>query len=226
MNTLDSFRAQKYNELPIEISICDDGSVDDPIPLNWGEKEASDFFTIVSWREKKKLWTPPAASMNQAVRQSTAPYLLLQSPEIYHHNAIIEAMKKGIENPEEIILCSVIDKRYRSKWSLHPHRCQTHLWWCQMMTREMFERVDGFDEAFVDGRAAEDTDFHIRLVKAGCKYKWLDPDKYLTEHMNVKQNWEYPPYEIGKKSDPNFRRLLKKHNRAATFRFRPPIIIG
>lgn len=188
--TLLSFRSHQYEHERIGISIVDDGSVNEPISFvgNYLPKSA-----IISMLPQKSIWSCPAVPLNKAVRQTSSPFILLQSPETYHIDPIVPRMLSYIFAKKDVVLACVkedirTEKRIKTGWLAHPIHRASKLWWCQLMTREFFEDIGGFDETFQDASDGEDDDFARRLDAAGAKWIWFPEEEGIACHYHIRGN--------------------------------------
>lgn len=171
--TIQSFEEAGYfsmdNKYKIEVVICDDGSVQEPIP-----KGALSPSKII-YLPKKKQWLTPCVPINRAVAASTGRYIVLQSPETWHTTNVINAMADMMTGEMDTVQVACLDASTgpKDKWFSHPDYNPGKFWFCQMLTRTFFDRIGGFDEDYRGFTHGEDGDFAIRLSEAGAVWKWL-----------------------------------------------------
>jgi hypothetical protein len=183
--TIASYEEAGYFEgdLEIEVCICDDGSI----------KEPASAIGKRSWLKIKKLpdkkaWKCACTPINASVAMSSGKYILLTSPEVSHVGSIIPKMLESLNDPKDIILACVkglpgTRKEHRG-WYTHPVHRPVKYWWCQLMTRDFFDKIGGFDERYRKGRGYEDDDFCERLTNAGARWIW--DEECVAVHINVK----------------------------------------
>lgn len=186
-NTLDSFIKAGYCEKKypheIAISIVDDGSINEPAePILYKMKPRP--ITFLCNLPQKTTWKNPCVPLNKAVRQTESPFILLQSPETYHPMPIVDKMVEMIDNKRVIVLCSVKSTKGSLPWYAHPTHRPVKYWFCQMMTREFFEEIGGFDESLREGHGWDDDDFIMRATKEGANWTWLST-QYHVVHVNT-----------------------------------------
>lgn len=154
----------------IEIVICDDGS---PVPV-----EAPG--CVVKYLPKKETGLNPCAPINAAVRASSGDIIVLTNPEIEHREDVLTGMRAMLQHPDDYVTVSCRD--VGGMWLAGPEVDYTkngrlpvppgaHFHFCAMLTRELFERVGGFDEEYRNGRACEDNDWLWVLHAAGARFK-------------------------------------------------------
>jgi hypothetical protein len=166
--TLGSFWVHGYYPgRGIEISVCDDGSIRQPL------KEDKRY--TLTTLPKKPFWYTPCVPINRAVEASKGKVLVLQSPETYHHDPVLYNMFDMMEDYKDVILVACQDTAggRTDKWFCHPEYEPNKFWWCQMLSRAFFDEVGGFDESYRFFNHGEDGDFAIRLSEAGANWKWM-----------------------------------------------------
>jgi GT2 family glycosyltransferase len=154
----------------LEISICDDGS---PVPVVAPE-------CIVTRLPAKTIGLNPCVPINAAVRASSGDIVVLTNPEIEHREDVLAGMLALLEGPDDYVTVSCRDVNgmwlagqnvdYTKNGRL-PVPKGAHFHFCAMLTRELFERVGGFDEEYRNGRACEDNDWLWSLDHAGANFK-------------------------------------------------------
>lgn len=154
----------------VEVSICDDGS---PEPV----KSPG---CIVTTLPRKDVGLNPCVPMNVAVRASTHDVIVLTNPEIEHREDVLSGMLAMLRDPLDYVTVSCRD--VSGKWLAGPEvdyaqdgrlpvPIGAHFHFCAMLTRELFERVGGFDEGYRNGRACEDNDWLWSLEDAGARFR-------------------------------------------------------
>lgn len=154
----------------IEISICDDGS---PEPVQAPG-------CTVTTLPAKTVGLNPCVPMNHAVRASSGDVVVLTNPEIEHREDVLGGMLAMLEGPDDYVTVSCRD--VNGMWLAGPKVDYTkngrlpvpegaHFHFCAMLSRELFERVGGFDEGYRNGRSCEDNDWLWSLDAAGAKFK-------------------------------------------------------
>lgn len=153
----------------LEISICDDGS---PEPVR-----APD--CIVTTLPAKQIGLNPCVPLNAAVRASTRDVVVLTNPEIEHREDVLTGMLALLQHPDDYVTVSCRDvgglwlAGPEVDYSTHgrlPVPPGAHFHFCAMLTRELFERVGGFDEDYRHGRACDDNDWLWSLEDAGARF--------------------------------------------------------
>lgn len=153
----------------IEISICDDGS---PEPV-----EAPG--CIVTTLPVKTFGLNPCVPINVAVRASTKDVIVLTNPEIEHREDVLTGMLALLQGPMDYVTvsCRDVDGLWLAgpevDYSTHgrlPVPRGAHFHFCAMLSRELFEKVGGFDEGYRNGRACEDNDWLWSLEDVGAQF--------------------------------------------------------
>lgn len=160
-----------YGHLDVEISICDDGS---PVPV------LADG-CVVTRLPAKKIGLNPCVPMNAAVRASSGDVIVLTNPEVEHREDVLTGMLSMLEHPDDYVTVACRDVsgmwiagpevNYAFANGRMPVPEGAHFHFCAMLTRELFERVGGFDEEYRFGRSLEDNDWLWSLDAAGARFK-------------------------------------------------------
>lgn len=168
--SLNAYRSVYGDRLALEISIADDGS---PDPVSAPE-------CIVTSLPKKTIGLNPCVPINVSVRASSGDVVVLTNPEIEHREDVFTGMLAMLEGPNDYVTVSCRD--VNGMWLAGPEVDYTkngrlpvpqgaHFHFCAMLTRELFERVGGFDEGYRNGRACEDNDWLWSLEDAGARFR-------------------------------------------------------
>jgi GT2 family glycosyltransferase len=145
----------------------DDGSVDEPF--------SDDYHALIFDRmPSKKQWKNPCVPLNKAVRNSKTPLILLQSPETYHETPCAIQMQSSMNHYKDVVLATVRTEGIRKPWYAHPVHRPKRYWFCQMMSRQFFDEVGGFDERYREGQGWDDDEFERRLTRAGANWIWRE----------------------------------------------------
>lgn len=159
-----------YTDLALEISVADDGS---PEPV-----VAPD--CVVTRLPSKTIGLNPCVPMNAAVRASLADVIVLTNPEIEHREDVLTGMLALLEGSDDVVTVSCRD--VNGMWLAGPEVDYTkngrlpvppgsHFHFCQMLHRELFERVGGFDEGYRNGRSCDDNDWLWSLHSVGARFR-------------------------------------------------------
>jgi hypothetical protein len=173
--TLLSFAGCGYFQedgLRIQVSLCDDGSIKEKLYKVPALKVIPN---ITSSLPEKREWKCPTVPLNRAVEQTSTPLIVIQSPETKHMSPLILPMFQRMDTWKDVVMAPVKagGQKIERGWCAHPQHAPNTLWWCHMMSRDMWEHIDGMDESFRELYAGEDNDLAIRLRKAGAQFKWL-----------------------------------------------------
>jgi hypothetical protein len=182
--TLQSFIERGYfdpdSELSIEVSICDDGSIDEPVRDLEAWRVIPENRRILTELPKKDCWMSATTPINRAVSASRAPFIVLQSPETMHPTPIVPAQIRLMRSVLDVISAPTkTPNDHRMKrtryWYAHPKYRPAHLWWCQMFTRELWDEIGGIDDRYRQNRGWEDIDLLYSFMAAGANFQWTDP---------------------------------------------------
>lgn len=172
--TLDTLR--QYDPEKVEISIVDDGSILEPITDEKLIEWAMPNLFVFSLPPKKE-WKNPCVPLNLAVAQSTAPLILLQSPETYHVGPIATKMRESFWDWKDVVLACVKTEGLGFKglkWYMHPIHRPVRWWFCQMMTRRFWDEIGGMDERYRDGNGWDDNYLEDKLTEASANWIWRE----------------------------------------------------
>lgn len=176
-----------YKHLDLEISICDDGS---PKPVQAPGR-------VVTRLPTKTIGLNPCVPLNAAVRASSGDIVVLTNPEVEHREDVLTDMLAMLQHPDDYVTVSCWDVTLK-QWiagpevdyhfanGRYPVPTGAHFHFCAMLSRELFERAGGFDEAYRHGRALEDNDWLWTLDAIGARfhlapgavYHYRTPHKY------------------------------------------------
>lgn len=162
-----------YSDLEMEIVICDDGS---PTPVE------APGCKIVRLPTKGHALNP-CIPINRAVAVSTADVIVLSNPEIEHRTPVLQAMADGLGEDDYVMaacrdadtgqwLCASHVRPGEEGRGPMPHGSGFHF--CAMLSRRLFTRAGGFDEAYREGQAFDDNDWLFRLARAGANFRLRD----------------------------------------------------
>ena len=119
----------------------------------------------------------------------------------------MEDYKTVVTVPTKIVERKGYPEMYQG-WYAHPEHRPVHFWWCQMLSRQFFDEVGGFDERMREGRGEEDRDFFYTLKAAGAKFKWARNVHVETRHFPKVRKAPGRPESM---SNPNHRLFVEKH---------------
>jgi glycosyltransferase involved in cell wall biosynthesis len=173
--TIRSFKECGYFDesypCSVTVSVCDDGSIDQPAP-------ESDMYSLTRLPNKKE-WLAPTKPMNTSVTASDSRLILLQSPETYHPMPVVHLMVELIEAPRDVVQVGCKNETHGpGVWFNHPKSNPNKFWFCQMLSRYMWNDVGGFSDEYRQFAHGEDGDFALRLTKAGARWRWVQ-DVYV-----------------------------------------------
>jgi hypothetical protein len=93
--------------------------------------------------------------------------------------------------PQISVHCPVVSRNARGSliWRAHASR-PDRLWFCQLVSRYLWERAKGCDERFRGGGGSDDRALQYRLEKAGVEWRFL-PDEYYAYHLKHEKAFRY-----------------------------------
>lgn len=176
----------------VELVLMDDGSIREPLPT------AKEFLgkygipAVVGFLPQKTEWDNPCVPLNRAVEMSSGEWLLIQSPETIHRVDVLHPMMEMAGgDPYVSVMTPVVSRDAKGAliWRSHPKR-PDRLWFCQLVSRELWEKAGGNDERFRGAGGCDDRALQIRLEKAGVKWKFL-PEEYFAYHRKHEKAFRY-----------------------------------
>jgi len=201
-------------------------------------------------RLKDKTWTNPASVFNNGFHHALQKHpdiIIIQSPECYHVGDILSFASQITEedyisfgcfridmdttyNPHNIMeligdnSCALETGRQTAWWN-HPVYNPLGYHWCSAITVNNLIKLNGFDERFSCGYAAEDNYFVHQIDVLGLNIK-------ITEFPFVVHQWhhhdDFPPsldkMELVKRNLELFYDLSKENNYKAEHILTPNLI--
>lgn len=164
--------AQHYGKLPIEFSVCDDGSPTPAIHSSSGP------LTRLPAKDRP---LNPCVPINRAVAASHGEIIVLTNPEIEHRGPILEEMLTLLKSDKDYVIACCRDTRknawfagpqvdYRRRGRL-PVPVGGHFHFLTMLRRSLWDLAGGFDEEYRNGIGCDDNDWLWRLCAAGAQFK-------------------------------------------------------
>jgi len=167
----------------IEIVIADDGSPSEPATVAVERLNAALPFPVhVVELPRKTVPKNPCVPINRAVAASSGATLFLSSPECRHDQPVLgDALAAhSAAGSKSVIVCAVQDE-VSGRWFSHSDHAPNRYHFANLLSRQVFDEVGGFDEDYRDGYCFDDPDFVERLELA--EVLWIDRDDLLVRHM-------------------------------------------
>ena len=214
MKTFDTFKAMGYFHesypLKVKMIICDDGSINEPVRkfIPAPEKHFPPFRLIEL--PPKKEWRTPCVPMNRIVKEVDTELMLFQSPETWHVMPVIFHMASQVQHYKDTVLASCRKGEDSKEWKARPNKRLSFIWWCQVITKQFFDEIGGFNESYRNCDGGEDNEFAFRLALAKANWKWAPSECYVINDYNSnkpeitkdsgkkKLRSEYPSNKIGR----------------------------
>jgi hypothetical protein len=181
--------ALHYADLPLEISVCDDGS-DPPAVVPDG--------VILTRLPAKRKPLNPCVPINRAVAASTGDIIVLTNPEVEHRESVLPHMLAMLNGPLDYVTARCMDTDgmllagdgvdYTTHGRL-PVPPGAHFHFLAMFRRTLWDAAGGFDEDYRYVQASDDNDFLFRVWKAGAVFKHCPIPVY---HRRSGIRWNMP----------------------------------
>jgi len=170
-NTMLSF--DRFYGDDVKVIIVDDGS-----PKKAASQLADEFerLTVVSLPVKEDVRNP-CVPINRGAAIVDTEYIGLTNPETYHTGPSLYEMVDMIKDDKDYILAPVFCPE-TNEWHCHPNIHPdfvpqgTGFHHLSLMKKSLWNSTGGFDEDYRDGYCFDDTDFVMRLVKAGANFMY------------------------------------------------------
>lgn len=181
----------------VEIIVVDDGSPTQPFH--------SDDCLVITIPTKQVPQTP-TTPLNEAVKRASGSVVLLTGTDIRPRRKMVMEMKSVVCAKEKAyaqaavlgpaLLSKDARKYVTPRWHSHS-TCHCEFFppgfnpnFCAAMRKQDFLGVGGFDDAFRDGQAFDDTDFAWRLMKRG--FKPIQMDHLVCDHIKSGAKTDWP----------------------------------
>ncbi len=143
----------------------------------------------------EETWNPCIA-FNKAARAASGSFFIVSNPECFHQVNIFQGFDEEFEkDPSVYVVCGCRNKvgcnffienfddlgGQDEVWYSHSVHRNACLHFCNALSKESWEKVEGFDEDYFSGIAYDDNDFINRVRRA--RLKILEKDDLLTIHI-------------------------------------------
>ncbi len=221
---LKSIYNQDYPGDKYEVIVVDDGSTDETGKLLSVFTKQHPNFHYYQQNNKG-----PAAARNLGIQYASANYVVLVDSDCLLSENFLKIVVSAIKEKKNIdaFVGSVIryfENKFFSPISEYEkniaesltdieydkltHHAKFHTDCC-VIKKEIFEKLDGFDEKFISSAAGEDKDFGFRLLKAGYKISFLSKAiVYHFERSSIREMLKRY-YNFGKWDCVNYKKHFK-----------------
>jgi hypothetical protein len=136
----------------------------------------------------------PAPIFNACAVRAEGEYFILTSPEILHKNNILKGFDEELlkdKNAYVVPSCECVQGASFAdgktiythfKWYSHSKHRRSLLHWCNVIRKEKYWEIGGFDNEFAKGIACEDDDF-LERVRADKEITIVQRDDLETLHI-------------------------------------------
>jgi hypothetical protein len=223
LTTLNQFE-KLYSDYNLEVVIADD--------LSSNEHKLNDIIDNYSFDIKlieilEKNHINPVIAYNQAILHATGDIIIIQNPEIFHCDNIIEYILNNLKENDYLLfpVFSSPDLESNSKiYELSKNNCtdyyfdfvkncETQSWFLHKIYRNAnyhfltalyktsLDKIGGFNNEMKDGIDYDDDDFGERISKV-CNVELIESERYIGIHQ-----W----HERGIYNHPNVQQLRQKN---------------
>lgn len=214
--TLRSIAKFEYSE-PFEFIAVDDGSTEDERIEDLTEEFS--FLKVIRLEKKDKWCQNSCIPFNEGFRHAKGHKIIIQNPECYHFNNVIEFTEQSLKDGEYLSFgCFALDKEITDRYpnyypenvisdciahpSLQNSTVEGNIWYnhsvlkphayhfCVALTKKDLDRLQGFDELLSLGIAYDDNEF-VRRVKNTMNIKFVDDILVLHQNHYSPQSTSY-----------------------------------
>lgn len=142
----------------------------------------------------------PSTHFNHGVRKSSGEFVIITNPECFHEVDILSGLDGHFDKRKDwYVICACKngvkqDKRKtfndfnknvtsRIKWFQFSNGYSSCLHFCSAMSRESYDSIGGFDEAYSKGVACDDSDFKLKIKKSE-DIVIKEDDALIVNHQN------------------------------------------
>lgn len=110
-------------------------------------------------------WNPSLA-FNELASRARGRFLIITNPECMHETDILTGLDQAFEqNPDQYVVCACrIPTR---QWYQHSVHRPVRVHFCSALSKEVYNRIGGFDEEYAKGVCFEDDDFRNTIISNG-----------------------------------------------------------
>lgn len=211
--------AELYPRLPLEFSVCDDGSIPPAdVPLDaWG------WPTILTALPPKAHALNPCVPINRAVEASSGEIVVISNPEVRHDGRVFVELLSLLEQENDYVTARCYGRGYRANeeadpfWLAGPgvdYRTNgrypvppgAHFHFLAACRRSLWDRAGGFDEDYRNVQGCDDNDWLWRLHRAGARFRVTEGAVWQPKSET---RWNLPPGgELFLRKWPEVRELL------------------
>jgi len=165
----------------------------------------------------------PAGMFNVGASHCQGMFLILTNPEVLHEANVLKGFDDLLEeNPDQYYICfckSVInvndfetfeDMKYTinptKNWYVHPRWNRRLFHFCSVLHKDLFEKIGGFSEEFINGIASEDRDFANKIKSNNIPSRLVPLVVCHQQH----ERFSLPKHEMQKRVSINREILIRK----------------
>ncbi|MEN2415090.1 glycosyltransferase family 2 protein [Flavobacterium mesophilum] len=213
IRSLNSIK-EYQNNIDFEVIVVDDGS-DEEERLE-DLQEIFSFLKVIRLEKKDKWYSNPCIPFNIGFEAATGDKIILQNPECYHFDNIINHVDKHLKSNDYLSFgCFSLDKKNTDDDSLffdrnnisslmeenkHGVKTDGGLGWYNhskyrpgayhfctaLMTKDLVD-LGGFDPRYALGHGYDDDEFVFRVKQKGMNIKFIDDLKIIHQNHYIEQ---------------------------------------
>ena len=151
----------------------------------------------------------PCLSFNYGAKQASGEFLIITNPECFHDTDILKGMDLEFENSKNVyvvcdclaIKCNTYINNYKEmkyeSYAWYEHKTfNRNLHFCTGISKENYNKIDGFDENYRFGRGYDDDDFRNAIIKH--KIPIINRDDLLVLHIDHNKEYDMKIEELTK----------------------------
>lgn len=174
-NRLEQFSVTKrlYDEMPFEMEFNIPTREKEAVAQYLKEQGLDKNVNLISYRVERGF--NPSKAFNIGVRNSKFNNIIITSPEVKPTTEVLAQFKESLDKN---IICQTWDEDIDGNLTLlvsSTYRNEMpYMYFLAMFKKEDIEKINGWDEEFMNGYAYEDNDFGDRWIRAGLPFEVRD----------------------------------------------------
>lgn len=124
-------------------------------------------------------WNPSSA-FNELASRAQGQFLIITNPECLHETDVLAGLDQAFEqDSDQYVVCACrIPTR---QWYQHSVHRSVKVHFCSALSKELYNRIGGFDEEYAKGVCFEDDDFRNTIISNGVRI--VERDDLVVMHQ-------------------------------------------